>query len=270
LTPQKRHSLVHCCSSLNFIRRYWRSRDKHVQAIQVGLGQGLDSILCNWALMLVMFGSGLESLGWVFVIAIIALSESRSSYGARVASAAGAALISLGLLTGLPASLSPLSSSALFHQTPLLATTSSLVHLTNYIASSGLDFAFAGAIALLVFLWSWRSTLRLRWRQRIALWEMYDPLQVEVFHRRGNDIDQRPEPQWSLKRLTWQAAGTFHSRNILIDCTSCLSTWNASSSVSPAYYEELNPCVKVPASGAHDEARSLAQLKRSTVATANR
>jgi predicted metal-binding membrane protein len=99
LTPYKHACLAHCRAPAHFISRSWRGG--FTGAFRMGLGLGTYCLGCCWLLMGLLFVGGLMNLFWVAAIAAFILLEKTlplAGIGARVA---GAAMIAVGLVTGL-------------------------------------------------------------------------------------------------------------------------------------------------------------------------
>ncbi len=73
---------------------------------RLGLSHGLACLGSSWALMLLMFGQGFASLGWMVALTALMAYEAIGRYGRSVASAAGVALI-VAAIAVLSASSSP-------------------------------------------------------------------------------------------------------------------------------------------------------------------
>lgn len=70
----KARCLAACHAPLALVARY--SRMDAGAGWRIGLGHGLDSLGCCWALMLVMFGIGVGGLGWMLALtAVMTLEE---------------------------------------------------------------------------------------------------------------------------------------------------------------------------------------------------
>ena len=68
-SPWKDHSLARCRV------RHLRIPGTTDSPWRLGLRHGVDSLVCCWALMLVMFGIGVGDLGWMAALALMMLSE---------------------------------------------------------------------------------------------------------------------------------------------------------------------------------------------------
>jgi predicted metal-binding membrane protein len=109
-TGVKERCLSQCRSPFAFFVRHYR---RGVQgAWRLGLRHGQFCLGCCWALMLVMFGLGVGSLGWMSLLAGVMLLERTALRGRAVVPVVGVALLGYGLLLlwqslGWPASASP-------------------------------------------------------------------------------------------------------------------------------------------------------------------
>jgi predicted metal-binding membrane protein len=63
----------------------------------VGVRHGLSCLGCCWALMLVMFGTGVGSLVWMLVLTAVMVVEKTTRWGDRIAGPVGVALLIAGV-----------------------------------------------------------------------------------------------------------------------------------------------------------------------------
>lgn len=96
LTPWKRTCLTHCRSPLGFLMTNWR--DGKRGALTMGLRHGAFCLGCCWALMGVLFVTGVMALAWVAALALLVLIEKAGPAGLHVARASGLVLIAAGAL----------------------------------------------------------------------------------------------------------------------------------------------------------------------------
>lgn len=96
LTPWKRTCLTHCRSPLGFLMTNWR--DGKRGALTMGLRHGAFCLGCCWALMGVLFVTGVMALVWVAALALLVLLEKVGPAGLHVARLSGLALIATGAL----------------------------------------------------------------------------------------------------------------------------------------------------------------------------
>ncbi len=73
LTPVKYACLTSCQSPFSFIMSHWREGTGG--ALRMGLRHGAYCVGCCWALMALLFVTGVMSLAWVGVIAVFVLLE---------------------------------------------------------------------------------------------------------------------------------------------------------------------------------------------------
>jgi predicted metal-binding membrane protein len=94
-TDLKRRCLTHCRSPLNFLLNDWR--DGRVGAFVMGLRHGLFCLGCCWALMGLLFVTGVMNLLWVALIGGFVLLEKVAPFERWVSGGAGAVLAGWGL-----------------------------------------------------------------------------------------------------------------------------------------------------------------------------
>jgi len=98
-TPLKRACLAMCRSPLSFLMSGWREGRRG--AFVMGLRHGLFCLGCCWALMSLLFVTGVMNLLWVAIIALAVLAEKALPNGDRVGRVAGVALVVAGALVAL-------------------------------------------------------------------------------------------------------------------------------------------------------------------------
>lgn len=96
LTPWKRTCLTHCRSPLGFLMTNWR--DGKRGALTMGIRHGAFCLGCCWALMGVLFVTGVMALLWVAALALLVLLEKVGPAGLHVARLSGFVLIAVGAL----------------------------------------------------------------------------------------------------------------------------------------------------------------------------
>ncbi|MCD9120548.1 DUF2182 domain-containing protein [Cupriavidus sp. UGS-1] len=96
LTPWKRACLTHCRSPLGFLMTNWR--DGKRGALTMGIRHGAFCLGCCWALMAVLFVTGVMALLWVTALALLVLLEKAGPAGLQVARLSGIVLIAAGVL----------------------------------------------------------------------------------------------------------------------------------------------------------------------------
>lgn len=77
---------------------HWRGRAPERHAFTLGLHHGLFCVGCCWALMLLMFVVGAGSLGWMLTLAAVMAIEKNISWGRRLSSPLGVALMAWAVL----------------------------------------------------------------------------------------------------------------------------------------------------------------------------
>ena len=96
LTPWKGACLTHCRSPLGFLMSHWR--DGQLGAFQMGLRHGAYCLGCCWALMCVLFVTGVMNLVWVAMLTGLVLIEKVGRTGIMVARLAGAVMVVVGIV----------------------------------------------------------------------------------------------------------------------------------------------------------------------------
>jgi len=94
-TSLKARCLSHCRSPLNFLLNEWR--DGRLGALIMGLRHGLFCLGCCWALMGLLFVTGVMNLLWVALIGVFVLVEKITPMERWVSGGAGALLTAWGL-----------------------------------------------------------------------------------------------------------------------------------------------------------------------------
>ena len=95
-TPMKAACLGFCRSPLNSITEYWRPGGRG--AFVLGLRHGLYCLGCCWALMAVLFVTGIMNLVWVALLSVLVLAEKLLPGGRRLGQFAGLGLAAWGLV----------------------------------------------------------------------------------------------------------------------------------------------------------------------------
>ncbi|HEY0944242.1 MAG TPA: DUF2182 domain-containing protein [Opitutaceae bacterium] len=95
--------LDRCRSPLSVVLSHWHGRHQRWQALRLGWASGVFCVGCCWALMLLMFLSGVGHLAWMLGLGVVMALEKNARWGRRLSTPVGVALI-LGavivLLTG--------------------------------------------------------------------------------------------------------------------------------------------------------------------------
>ena len=94
LTTWKGKCLTHCRSPLGFLMTNWR--DGVLGAFGMGVRHGAYCLGCCWALMCVLFVTGVMNLLWIAALAVLVLVEKIGPAGAVVARVAGVGLVLAG------------------------------------------------------------------------------------------------------------------------------------------------------------------------------
>jgi len=93
-TPLKQRCLIRCRSPLNFLLNEWR--DGRIGALVMGLRHGLFCLGCCWALMGLLFVTGVMNLLWVALIGGFVLIEKVAPLERWVSGSAAVLLIGWG------------------------------------------------------------------------------------------------------------------------------------------------------------------------------
>lgn len=97
----KEACLTACRSPLSML---WSGYRRGVAgAWQLGLRHGLSCLGCCWALMLVMFATGVASLAWMVGLTAVMLAEKTTRIGASLSGPVGLGLLAAGAAIALPA-----------------------------------------------------------------------------------------------------------------------------------------------------------------------
>lgn len=96
-SPLKYACLTQCRSPIGFVIQNWSGGHRGWRAFLLGVKHGVFCIGCCWALMLLMFGVGGISLGWMLVLAAIMFVEKAVAWGQWVVRPVGAVLALWGL-----------------------------------------------------------------------------------------------------------------------------------------------------------------------------
>jgi predicted metal-binding membrane protein len=96
-SPLKHSCLERCRSPIGFVIQHWRGGGRVLRAFTLGVRHGVFCVGCCWALMLVMFGAGAVSLGWMLVLGAIMFVEKAVEWGRWITSPAGVLLAVWGL-----------------------------------------------------------------------------------------------------------------------------------------------------------------------------
>jgi len=100
LSPLKNACLRACRTPMATIGRFYRRGA--AGGWRVGPAHALNCLGCCWALMLVMFATGVGSLAWMLGLAAVMLAEKTSRYGERLVRPVAVVLIAAGLAGVVP------------------------------------------------------------------------------------------------------------------------------------------------------------------------
>jgi predicted metal-binding membrane protein len=100
LSPLKDACLRACRSPLSIIGSRYRGGASG--GWRVGLTHALNCLGCCWALMLVMFATGVGSLLWMLALTAVMVAEKSSRAGARLVRPIGVTLVAFGVLLAIP------------------------------------------------------------------------------------------------------------------------------------------------------------------------
>jgi len=95
-SPIKYACLDQCRTPLGFLSSHWRGGGGPA-AFRLGWRHGLFCVGCCWALMLLMFAVGVESLAFMLVLALLMGIEKNAPWGRRLGRPLGAGLLAIGL-----------------------------------------------------------------------------------------------------------------------------------------------------------------------------
>ncbi len=93
----KRSCLEQCRSPIGFVIQHWSGGRRSLRAFVLGVRHGIFCVGCCWALMLLMFGAGAVSLGWMLALGAIMFVEKAVDWGRWVTMPAGVLLAGWGL-----------------------------------------------------------------------------------------------------------------------------------------------------------------------------
>jgi predicted metal-binding membrane protein len=96
-TPLKYRCLEKCRSPLSFVLSHWHGEHDRRNALRLGAHHGLFCVGCCWALMLLMFAVGVGNFGWMLLLAAVMAVEKNVSWGRRLSTPLGVALVAGGL-----------------------------------------------------------------------------------------------------------------------------------------------------------------------------
>jgi len=89
----KYRCLEQCHAPFGFVSSRWHGRAPAREAFRLGVDHGVFCVGCCWALMLLMFVVGVGSVGWMLALAVVMAAEKNLSWGRRLRTPLGAALL---------------------------------------------------------------------------------------------------------------------------------------------------------------------------------
>lgn len=89
--PAKSACLRHCQAPLQFFMTHWHAG--RLGALRMGVTHGLFCLGCCWAIMLLLFATGVMNLAWVAILGGFVLLEKLAPPGWRVGRVAGVLLL---------------------------------------------------------------------------------------------------------------------------------------------------------------------------------
>jgi predicted metal-binding membrane protein len=95
-SPLKNACLTACRSPMSFLWQHYRRGP--LGSVRLGMRHGLSCVGCCWALMLVVFATGVGSLAWMLGLTAVMTVEKTTRLGARLVVPVGAALLLGGLV----------------------------------------------------------------------------------------------------------------------------------------------------------------------------
>ncbi len=90
-TRLKRRSLEDCCAPASSVIPGWGGRN--AKTFRIGAHHGISTVGNSWAMMLLMFAFGLESIAWMAVLLAVMAVEKEGRWGRRLALPIGAVLL---------------------------------------------------------------------------------------------------------------------------------------------------------------------------------
>ena len=98
-TSLKQACLTRCRTPLNFFFANWSTQTSDI--FRLGVKQGVFCLGCCWALMLVMFVTGIMNVIWMALLAILMVAEKTVARAGRLRRITGFVLIGWGALSGI-------------------------------------------------------------------------------------------------------------------------------------------------------------------------
>ena len=89
----KYRCLERCRTPFAFVNERWHGRAPAREALRIGVDHGIFCVGCCWALMAVMFVTGVGSVGWMLVLAAAMAAEKNLRWGRQLTAPLGMALL---------------------------------------------------------------------------------------------------------------------------------------------------------------------------------
>ncbi|MGH8799226.1 MAG: DUF2182 domain-containing protein [Casimicrobiaceae bacterium] len=89
----KYRCLERCRTPFAFVNERWHGRAPRREALRIGIDHGVFCVGCCWALMAVMFVTGMGNVGWMLVLAAAMAAEKNLPWGRRLSTPLGLGLI---------------------------------------------------------------------------------------------------------------------------------------------------------------------------------
>ena len=89
----KYRCLERCRTPFAFVNQRWNGRAPGREALRIGVDHGIFCVGCCWALMVVMFVTGVGSVGWMLALAAAMAAEKNLRWGQQLAAPLGVALL---------------------------------------------------------------------------------------------------------------------------------------------------------------------------------
>jgi predicted metal-binding membrane protein len=100
-TRLKERCLTACRDPMSMLWQHYRRGP--AGAWRLGTRHALSCLGCCWALMLLLFGTGVASLAWMLVLTAVMVAEKTARWGARLSAPVGITLLAAAAVVGLGA-----------------------------------------------------------------------------------------------------------------------------------------------------------------------
>jgi predicted metal-binding membrane protein len=94
----KYRCLDKCRSPYSVVAEHWQGTRNRWNAYRLGLSSGIFCVGCCWALMLLMFAFSVNSLAWMFTLAVVMAVEKNVPWGRRISAPVGVTLVLTGVI----------------------------------------------------------------------------------------------------------------------------------------------------------------------------